>query len=288
MREYLFQIGLKGLRPMNVSPINSGYLDLALNVLPLEGTLEAITGSDLVGPLSNYSWPFPQVTRLDGEIYLLGHNSVSLLNSDYSISTILSDIPSKGYPWAVAELGKGAILSNFYSIVTKEGKNFTVNSDDNKPVARALCNYKGQILAGNVYAYGEYRPSYVMWAKVGSLDFNLDSPSAGYIYLEDIGEILAMHSLINAVVVFGTLGVTMLVPATAPAMFGSQSLGSLPGIAGQLAYSGTPAVCYYLGVDGNVWEVGLGKSKVVAYIGKATNSACLYLDLPREVLRIGF
>jgi hypothetical protein len=150
-------------------------------------------------------------------------------------------------------------MSNFEKVYEILEGALQENTEDDVPVFRSIIDYNGQLVVGNVWAYGKHYPNMLMWAVPGSAKFMPGESSAGGGLAYKIGDILNMKLLsrktllgseeIKNIIVYGTEGVAMLTPQDFPASFGYFVFSDVPGIASQLAVAGDEHYQVYVGTD---------------------------------------
>ena len=262
---------LKGLRPQKTG-WNDMFLSSAQGVSVHEGGLKVYIPPSQVKSFSA-SFPFPQVMDCHDGAHLLFNGSIYRLMS-IGPAQRYSNIPTDGYPWSFAEIGEFVLMSNFKTVMQLSSGALSINEDVNVPVFRSIVNFKDQFVVGNVWAYGEHRPSLVMWAVPGSAFFKPGQSSAGGIFCTGIGEILNMkiisrtnytNEILFYIIVYGTEGVGVLSAHDFPATFGFKKLDGLPGMASQLAVAGDEHFHAYVGKDKTLWFISADQTIPVGY-----------------------
>lgn len=271
MREFelLIDDALKvGLSPEQPVPTNSQYLSECLGFrigkLGLEGYRELT--NPLPGTVDiHYVWPFPQF--LTGEKYnflIVRDGTVNMQDSLYQVSddhqtvSLILDIDiltfGQGTLMEVADFGKYAFLTNgvvmiYWDTVASNWKKVT--SITNIPMMRTVCNFKGQLVGGNVVSsWHGCDETYFVWSKIGEADFTPDRRNeAGYKRDPHGGVIYHTRRLGDQVIGYTSKGITALRPVGQPAAtFGFTEMSDV-GLINQGAMNGNKFMQVYVGDD---------------------------------------
>lgn len=137
-----------------------------------------LVSSDMVTEIT--TWPFPQLFCLHSYNLLCDYNKVYLLNSSFVIVDWWNTTASKF--WQVADWWKFVLLTNGNTMYVMDPATSTLNyiatGDLNLPMAQAICNFKGQYLAGAVSGYDS---NVLVWSEIGgvNLDIGVETPVYG-------------------------------------------------------------------------------------------------------------
>lgn len=237
-----------GLRRYEKSPVNFEALVECFNAKPGEVGLEPYepftalpieTPDDYDGV--DQPWPFPQLISSERYAFIVYRDTgdqketMYLINSDWSLTQIaeftILDYGSFGGYWEIADFGTFVLLMNgvamvYYDTLTSAWKYGSISNDDpysEVPVAKTLCNFRGQVVAGNFTDmpagdwWGGFGTEFVGWSRIGEVSFNQDLRNeAGYrpTLQGDVVRVVPMRDL---VVVYSEKGVGVIEPVTAPA-----------------------------------------------------------------------
>jgi hypothetical protein len=260
MREYTFKIVPRGLKPDDDGTINTNWLSVSMNLKPTGGGMETVGAPLFLRRLiAEEQHPFPQMIEVMGDLWMLGKTRVYRVRRDGYQKVRLRHLDSTGHPWSAAIFPGFAVISNFKHLYRlKDGYMVPEEAglDDfskQLPVCRAMCGWNGQIISGNVWAWGEQRKNAVLWSKVGDADQRALREGAGGAYMTWGGEILAIHGLDAGPVIYGEQGISLLAPAPHPAGFGERIIDMGLGLAGPLAVTGDRQRHVFLARDGTLY-----------------------------------
>lgn len=249
MREYELIIDealKKGLSPGREIPSGTDYLWVAkgfrVGRFELEGYVvcndDPLTG--LVDML--YSWPFPQFIQGERYNFLVIRDSVVnnedkiyVVTDDYTVTHIFDcDELTFGESqlMEVADFGEYAIMTNravmiYWSVPLTDWHE--IRSSATIPMMGTMCNFKGQIVGGNVRgvwnvvtgvydAWHDCNETFYIWSKIGSADFTPDQGNlAGYRRDPYGGEVYHTRRLGDVVIGYSNKGITKLTPVSDPA-----------------------------------------------------------------------
>ena len=227
--EYTFQKGLQhGLSPDKGNPTNSEFLSDCWNVKC--SPLGLVSYNELAAPFSNtVIWPFPQFFAGMTQGLLCTGTEVFVVGSDYSQTFKVST--SQGTFWSLADFGPYVILANGVSVVipsmtTGVWSAYTTAPSTTLPLLGTVCNFKGQLVGGNVKSdwYGEGSNS-VVWSDIGSVNCTPGLKNeAGHRPMNWNGSVLMVKRLGDFCLVYGDSGISALVPAQQ--MFGLKEVPS--------------------------------------------------------------
>lgn len=203
--------GREGLEPFQIltDPFAEGGLLLSDGVTPF--LLADGTPLLLGGP----TWPFPQIFIGRNFWLYCGQERIYTFNTSFETTHVL-DVTAGGR-WDFIDYGTFLILLNGSVIVTVDadtGVFSQVTSSTTFPRISTGCDYKGQIVGGNVKTtwHGADTKS-VVWSRVGSMDFVFeDNNSAGWRGTKHDGNLLRTMRLGDFVVAYFEGGVSLLTP----------------------------------------------------------------------------
>jgi len=250
MREFNFpfQEGLvKGLRAYPNNPYNEQALIDLYNARVGSIGPEGYHNIVNLGSSFTIAWPFPQVflgskycfIAERTKIHNIGFDSISaslnIENSDSVLDELgeaildelseeitwsgfesLINLPTGGF-WDYADFGAFVILSNGSTIAFIDHATDPANpaigtmaSSSVFPRCRTYCNFKGQIIGGNVQSsWHDCDESSVIWSKIGSADFTPSvSMEAGYkVMSEFTGVVHKVKRFAKGFVIYGANGI---------------------------------------------------------------------------------
>lgn len=238
MREYEVIIDealIKGLSPEGALPINSQFLYKCYGFRVGKVGLEPYILLDNPVPHSvdmHYVWPFPQV--LSGERYnflvvrdlVNDEDAVYLLSDDMNTVTHVFSVDylifGKGTLFDAADFGEWAILTDGVCMIywnIAGAWNATTGTPD-IPLMGTLCNFKGQIVGGNVKQdWYDCDETFYLWSKIGYASFIPDKENeAGYRRCPYGGQVLHTRRLGDIVIGYSTEGIIALTPVSDPAV----------------------------------------------------------------------
>lgn len=231
--EFTFDNGFKvGLRKHHKNPRNSQALVEAHNMAVTPYGMEPTYNLTNVLGLEVNEWPFPQLVCGSNYTYLITRDIARRSYRFYSVAlggtlTFLLEIDDQTFTkgdkqFDVVDVGPYLILTNGKVIVRRDPVTGVLNgflSRTGLPRTKTLCNFKGQLIGGNVqsswYSCGE---SNIIWGAIGSEDFTPgQSNIAGFSRLPLGGTVYATRRLGDVVMVYGSKELAALVPARDPA-----------------------------------------------------------------------
>jgi hypothetical protein len=260
MREYELIIDealKKGLSPYESAPTNSQFLYDCLGVRCGKIGIEKF--KTLTNPLSSltYSWPYPQFIvgeKFNLLVVKVGSNQlIYSVSNDHLTSTLLCTIP-EGWLVEVADFGAYALITNgiqMYNYIPDSCTWDELFDSINIPLMGTLCNFKGQVVGGNIQSeYYIYDSTYYAWSKIGYMNFSLDTENeAGYRRCPFGGDVYHTRRLGDSVIGYSSKGVTMLVPVNDPAStFGFKELVNI-GLINRGAINGDNEQHVFVGED---------------------------------------
>lgn len=237
MNEYslIYSAGLSaGLAPSPRWPVNAQALYSLVNGRPTEGGVEGVDSLDQNLVVPELDWPFPQAFETAAGVWLAHRTRIDRVNDDYSLTPEIAYCTPGGV-WRMAEHGDYVLLSN--GVVTARYDPLTASwatINDRAvglysatiPCSNAVCNFKGQLLAGGVRNppapasanwYGA-DAGWIAWSRPGTEDFTIDRTNlAGVRPMPRGGEVHQIARLGDAVMVYAADGVYRLEPVSDPA-----------------------------------------------------------------------
>jgi hypothetical protein len=278
MREYELTIDkalLSGLSPEPV-PVNAEFLSQCLGFRCGKTRLEShvlLTNPIPVTVDMYYSWPFPQF--ISGDKYnllivrdTLNHqDTIYSLSADHATVTHVFDIDELtfgvGGLMEVADFGEYVFLTNgvcmvIWDVALNAWRAFI--ADANIPMMKAVCNFRGQAIGGNVISsWHDCDETYYVWSKIGAMDFTPDQGNeAGYRRDPFGGEVYHVRRLGENAIGYSSKGVIRIYPVNAPAStMGFEELHDV-GLINKGAFNGNLREHVFVDSDFNVWRVGIG------------------------------
>ena len=227
MKEFTFTFkeGLKkGLRKHHDNPRNEEALVTCLNAKPSESGLIPIvpvTYSAVSPP--TFSWPYPQMFQCeDGTVVLASSTAIYEVNtSTWGIGTAKLTGMTAGTVWDFVSSGAYIYGTNGSVGVkrTAGGTWSTFASETNTPRTSTWCNFKGQLVGGNVKSTWQGRSTNsLVWSGIGNINCtpSESNVTAGFRNIPWPGDVLRVRRLGDVVVVYGDQGVGLAIPAGEP------------------------------------------------------------------------
>jgi hypothetical protein len=257
--EWPFEEGLrKGLRIEEFSPAREQQLVECWNLRPRQTGLLPVV--DITNPFAqSISWPFPQVL-VGRNFRLLADQSTIYTCDDSWVTTAMLTGLVVGDCWDWAEFGDFILMTNGEQMVQRNGSTGVWSSfvsSGNIPGMKTLCNYRGQIVGGNITtAWHNCGSNYVVWSDIGSADFTPGIKNeAGYTIMPFNGEVLRVLPLGEHVIVYCENGIVIMKPAQQ--YFASAEL--LPvGIPSKGAVVGNDQGHLFVDYNGELWMIKPG------------------------------
>lgn len=272
MREETYTIVPRGLSPGKGEDRNTAFADLCINWKPTGNGLETVGKPLFLSkvPVAE-KHPFPQLVEVGDYLWALGRETLYLVGHDGFVDQRLGGIDNVGHPWSCAVFPEYAVITNYKTCLQlRNNQVIPIDADlaarNRKiPVGRCVENWNGQLLVGNVFADGDHHKNLVLWSKVADADVRPFSQGAGGMWMSWPGEILAIKSLREGPVVYGTQGISLLSPASWPAAYGERVLSDGVGIAGPLAITGDMGGHVFLAKDGTLCSLNAGGIQRMGY-----------------------
>lgn len=237
-----------------------------------------------------YSWPFPQ--WLAGERYnfliirdsvVNNEDKIYLVADDYTVTHIFDCDQltfGLGTLMEVADFGEYAVMVNGVIMVYWDVDLVAwheIRSSAVFPMMRTVCNFKGQIVGGNIQgvwnlgtlvydAWHDCDETFYCWSKIGEANFTPDQGNiSGYRRDPYGGEVYHVRRLEDGVVGYSSKGVILMTPANEPAVtFAFTELDNV-GLVNQGAIDGDLYRQVYVGTDLMVKEVTRNGVKELGY-----------------------
>lgn len=253
----------RGLRKHHGNPVNTGDPVECLNAKPSEGGLIPITA--LTYPITDangaVSWPAPQLFGGVGSTHLATKTAIYLVNSNWSITEKLASITT-GEIWDWADYGSYILGTNGSALVQYASSAWsTFASATDIPRVSTLCDFKGQLIGGNVKTtwYGCGTNS-LIWSELGNAKFTpTELNTAGFRNISWAGDVLRVKRLGDLVMVYGSQGIGVLVPVSDPVVtFGLKEILNV-GIASKGAVGGDEHSHVFVDEEGWLWRVDEGQ-----------------------------
>ena len=268
MREFesSFDKGLmQGLRSDDVEPPKEQRLVELKNLRSTEFGLKPI--ESITYPFTEiFAWPFPQMFCLRELRIMATETAIYECDSSWSPTIKLSGL-TQGDVWQVADFGDYLLMTNGQQVVGRNGATGVWDSDATSasiPDMATVCNFRGQIIGGNINGWEDCDVNYVAWSDIGSAEFYPGLRNeAGYAPMSWNGAVLRVMELGDMVAVYGVNGVSLLKPAQQ--YMGIKEL-DLPGIPVAGAVGGSSRGHLFVDYSGDLWLVGPdGKTKNLGY-----------------------
>jgi len=237
-----------------------------------------------------YSWPFPQFIR--GERYnflvirdsVVNHEDLIYMVSDtYTVGHIFNcpvAIYGLGTLMEVADFAEYAFMTNGVIMIYWDvglADWHEVRSTATIPMMRTVCNFKGQMVGGNVLGvwnlgtlvydqWHECNETFYIWSNIGEADFTPgQSNLAGFRRDPYGGEVYHVRRLGDGVIGYSSKGVIKMTPVIEPApTFGFTELDDV-GLINQGAIDGDLHRQIYVGSDYRIREVTSKGVKLLGY-----------------------
>lgn len=148
--EYTSEQLQRGLRPMEELPRNSNFLIQCDGAIGYHGSLQGIKAITAISTAAiTDGFPYPQIFLLSNLILVCGKTKIY----EWVNSALVEKLTvTAGNPWTVVEFYDQLYMSNGVVAVERRAgdKVYAVRND--LPVAEALFNFGGQVIAGGVTA----------------------------------------------------------------------------------------------------------------------------------------
>jgi len=268
MREFenVFDKGLlHGLRSDAVEPAKEQRLVELKNLRSSEFGLKPV--EQMTYPFDAvFAWPFPQMFVLRELRLMATETAIYECDEDWLPTLMISGL-AMGDIWQIADFGKFLLMTNGSQFVQRAGDTgvwSSFASTASLPNMKTVCNFRGQLIGGNITGWEDCDQNYVAWSDIGSAEFYPGLRNeAGYAPMSWNGSVLRVLELGDLVAVYGENGVSLLKPA-------SQYMGikelDLPGIPVAGAVGGSSRSHVFVDYSGDLWLMGPdGKPKNLGY-----------------------
>jgi hypothetical protein len=204
-------------------------------------------------------WPFPQLC-IGQDVMLLGTRT-----KVYEVSgtwTLIARATVTEYDtWHIADFGDYMLLTNGETVLARSPATGLLSAQTGStsfPLFRTVCNFKGQIIAGNIQgAWNGCGAGSVAWSRIGSANFTIDKENvAGFLHLPRPCTVFKVLPLDTGVVVYTNRGVWGLRPVSEPAVGFALINISDHECAGRDAAAGDGKGHVFLDSLGDLWAIG--------------------------------
>jgi len=245
---------LRGLRTSDTNPRNTEALTECHNLKPGAGDLESYEAiTDISGALS-VSWPYPQVFL--GSNYRLICTNTTVYEMDSSWTQTSKVVTTADDIWDLADFGTYCLLANGTKLVEidADGAYSANDSLTNTPRFLTGCNFKGQLVAGNIKTtWHGCGTNSVIWSAIGSIDCTPNASNiAGFREMPWNGTVKRVLPLDTGVVVYGDNGIAALIPRGTT--FGLKPLLGT-GIPFKGAVAGDDKEHLFVDQEGTFWKI---------------------------------
>ena len=268
MREFeaVFDKGLtQGLRSEDIEPVKEPKLVTLKNLRPNEFGLQPVEA--LTYPFGAvFAFPFPQMFLLRELRVMATETAIYECNSSWVPTLKLSGLVAGGM-WQVADFGDYVLLTNGSQVVSRNGATGIWDDDATSPSIpemKTVCNFRGQIIGGNISGWEDCDINYVAWSDIGSAEFYPGLRNeAGYAPMSWNGAVLRVMELGDLVAVYGENGISLLKPAQ---QYMAIKELNLPGIPTAGCVGGCSNSHVFVDYAGELWLLGPdGKPKNLGY-----------------------
>jgi len=277
MREFEYtaidnEVLKRGIRPYEQDIINFPLLEELYDVKCGSDRLipyEPLEVFGTVGGLEN--WPFPKYLHGTSEAFLAHIDEGDLVISKIvDVGSLVSEavkdsvlINMESLP-DVADFDAFMVVMGSFGILYGEVGdyyNYSETALDDTPLGLTCCNFKGQLIIGNIISnwYG-CGSSHVVWSEIGSINCTPSADNiAGYMDVSEVGEVYKVMRIGDQILVYGSTGIVSLLPLQEPEpTFGMQEIASF-GLANREAIAGDFSQHLFLGANGIFYIVGVDK-----------------------------
>jgi len=178
------------------------------------------------------SWPFPQF--LSGEKYnilivrdtVLAEDRVYEVSKDHDTIIFLHHLDfiayDQGSRMELADFGEYALMVNGKVTIYRDTITDTwvlALAQPKIPLMGTICNFKGQAIGGGITtSWYDCDEHYIIWSKIGELDFTPDEKNTAGFRRDPWGGIVQhVKRLGELVIVYGSKGLTAMIPVREPA-----------------------------------------------------------------------
>jgi len=269
MREFeaTFDKGLlQGLRSEAIEPVNEQRLVTLKNLRPHDFGLRPV--EEMTYPFSatySFTHPFPQLFLLRELRLMALETGIYTCDSSWTPTLAIGSLTAGGI-WQVADFGDFILMANGQQLVQRNyaGVWSTFADTSSIPDMKTVCNFRGQLVGGNMTDWEDCDVNYVAWSDIGSAEFYPGLKNeAGYAPMSWNGAVLRVMALGDLVAVYGVNGVSLLKPAK---QYMAIKELDLPGIPTAGAVGGSSRGHVFVDYGGDVWMMGPdGKPKNLGY-----------------------
>ena len=136
----------KGLRPSKRVPRNSGFLVQCNGSVGRDGVLQVIDQlTRLATAAITDPFPYPQIFVFTNMIIVCSSTKIYEWVADALVEKLTV---AAGDTWSAVDFHKYAYMSNNKVAVIRDAMNGTYRVVTDLPIAQAICNFNGQIIAG--------------------------------------------------------------------------------------------------------------------------------------------
>lgn len=266
MREFSFRFSnlQKGISPSSVQLRNEEGLYDALNVIAGKEGIGVPDSAIHLTPSTSHSFPYPQLVMTSDGAFVVNSDGVFELNLSTYETYLELEIAPGSNQFSCADFGLYQVWANGSTLMYRDQyRNFTEQYADSTP--HSVCNFRGQLIMGGMGT--EDGKNRVVWSHIGSLIIAdmIDKDkwgvsgdmknTSGNMKMPWFGQVYLVKALRKSIMVYGSEGVSALVPATVPAPgFGLAELG-IPGIIGAHAVAGDLDRHWFIDLGGYLWTV---------------------------------
>lgn len=178
------------------------------------------------------TWPFPQF--IAGEKYnilvvrdsVLAEDRVYEVSKDHDTILFLHHLDfiayGQGSRMELADFGEYALMVNGKVTIYRETITDTwvlALAQAKIPLMETICNFKGQAIGGGITTpWYDCDERYIIWSKIGELDFTPDEKNTAGFRRDPWGGIVwNVRRLNDLVIVYGSEGLTAMIPVREPA-----------------------------------------------------------------------
>ncbi len=257
MREFFVILKeIKGLRPVSRNMRNTQFLVECMNVRVGNVKIEPYSIVDNLGITSTTYHPFPQIIVLSDGLYYATDRYVYKIVG--GVTYTLLDIGVSSYfnnRWSVADFGPYKVWASGSDVLISNAETEKLSVYPLPYTISSVCNYRGQLIAGG---FGELGYNTVAWSEIGNIDIsNLLQPNtvkntSGFVVMSWNGEVYQVKVLGDKVIVYGSGGITALIPYEHT--FGRIDL-PFAGILGKDAVGGDDRQHLFIDETGKAWKL---------------------------------
>lgn len=171
--------------------------------------------------LASVDWPYPQLC-IGQDATLLGtRTKVYEVSGGWALTERAT--VTEYDTWHIADFGDYMLLTNGETVLARSPATGLLSAQVGStsfPLFRTVCNFKGQIIAGNIQgAWNGCGAGSVAWSRIGSANFTVDKENvAGFRHMPGPCTVLKVLPLDTGIVVYTNRGVWGLRPIAEPAV----------------------------------------------------------------------